>query len=174
MRYVSKDEVKFTVYGSPVAQPRTKSQGVITKEGRIFAHTYEPGKKDSPARQWKSDVKKSAEPLMPSEPWSGPIALQVQMYFPRPKNLYRKKDRDGSILHCAMPDTDNCLKAIADALSGLFFHNDKQICMMSGLKLYHEKAGRPRADILICQLVEAEPDQTEMKVGEGLVSEMLF
>lgn len=140
--------IHFTVYGSPIAQPRIRARGFL-KDGEVFAHIYEPGKKDSPARQWKSDIKSAAEKLKPSRPSAGPVGVWIHFFFPRPKRLMRKKDPDGALPHISKPDRDNCEKAVLDALKGLFFVDDSQVCRGEVTKWYHEKHTGPRADITI-------------------------
>jgi Holliday junction resolvase RusA-like endonuclease len=143
----------FTVYGCPIAQPRIKAQAVMSKGGRMFAHVYEPGKKDSPARIWKSDVKTSAlAALNGLELQEGPLRIDINVYFPRPQRLMRAKDPDFAIWHTSKPDRDNIDKGILDALKGIVFVDDAQVCMGEIRKYYHEKGGRPRAEIRILVL----------------------
>jgi Holliday junction resolvase RusA-like endonuclease len=142
----------FTVYGSPIAQPRVKSMGFM-KNGHAMSRVYEPGAADSPARQWKHDIKiAAAEQLKANgdvELWSGPVSMQITLYLPRPQNLYRKKDADGRIPHAGGKDIDNLYKAIADAMNGIVYRDDKQIYCAIIMKFYHEKKGRPRAEIAL-------------------------
>lgn len=142
----------FLVYGSPIAQPRVKAQAIVAKNGRAFAHVYEPGNKHSPARQWKSDIKQEGLKHMPAAPWTGPVELWITFFFPRPARLSRQKDPDGPIPHTSKPDRDNCEKAVLDALKGLFFLDDSQVCAGEVRKYYHEKNGHPRAEIEIGEL----------------------
>jgi len=152
----------FTVYGSPIAQPRTKAQGFVAKSGRVFAHVYEPGKADSPARQWKHEVKEAAkkamwgdaEPLEQPALWDGPLHMTIRLFLPRPKSLFRKRDPNGAIFHAAGKDIDNLYKAIADALNGVIYRDDKQIAEVYIAKFYHEKNSRPRGEIRIEEINE--------------------
>ncbi len=141
--------IRFSVFGSPVAQPRTKSQAVMSKSGRMFAHTYEPGKKDSPARQWKADIKQEAIKHKPPTPFRGPVGVEIVFYFPRPARLCRKIDAMGPIPHVCKPDRDNCEKAVLDALKGILFVDDCQVYQGEVRKFYHAKAEGPRADIYV-------------------------
>lgn len=156
--------LEFTVYGAPIAQPRVKAQGFKGKDGRIFAHVYEAGKADSPARQWKHDVKHAAirAALGGQEPdendikrvplWTGPIVVSLMFFLPRPKNLCRKKDPPGPIPHVGQKDIDNLYKSTTDALQGVIFANDGQLYDVSARKLYHEIEGRPRAEIMLMEI----------------------
>ncbi len=44
------------------------------------------------------------------------------------------------------PDTDNILKSILDPLNGIAYHDDSQVCKISGLKIYGEN---PRVEVTI-------------------------
>jgi len=142
-------EIFFTVYGSPVAQPRTKARAITTKTGRTFAHVYEPGGK---ARQWKSDIKHEAVLHKPPTPILGPVMVRFEFFLIRPQGRYRKKDPPGAISTISKPDVDNLFKAVADSLSGIIFKDDAQISMATITKLYHEKDKGPRVKIYIEEL----------------------
>jgi len=142
----------FTTYGSPIAMPRTKARAIVNKQGRAFAHIYNPPGK---SRQWKTDVKWAAKAAMSknnSKLWDGPIYLMVEFYLPRPKSLYKKKDFEGPILHVVKPDIDNLIRAIEDSLTGIVIHDDRQVCRLMVSKWYHEKNQGPRATITVEEL----------------------
>lgn len=148
--------IAFTVYGAPVAQPRQRHSLIKMKSGHEFIHNYTP--KRDPVNQWKSDVKMAALiairenfPELGSGLWDGPIWLIADFYLPRPEKYNRKKDPDGPISCIVKPDTDNLIKAVKDALSGVVWVDDKQVCEERIRKCFHEKDGRPRAEITIGQ-----------------------
>lgn len=142
--------ITFTVFGSPIAQPRTKAQAFTNKAtGRTFAHVYEPGGKDSPARQWKADIKQEAIKWKPPAPYTGPVHLSITFLFPRPEYLMKPKITEQTLPHTKKPDRDNCEKAVLDALKGIFFVDDAQVCSGEVKKLYTEKSRGPRAVISI-------------------------
>lgn len=147
---------QFIVYGAPISQPRTKAQAFVEKAtGRVFAHMYEPGKKDSPARQWKADIKQEAIKHKPAAPYDGPVEVKIDFYFPRPQYMMAKKFSDDRILHTKKPDRDNCEKAVLDALKGIFFVDDCQVCAGEVRKFYHEKTGSgPHAVVMIGELAK--------------------
>jgi hypothetical protein len=163
------DEISFTVYGSPVAQPRARSRPFMTNDGRMAARAYEPQtvknrdtgiRKVNPIYAWKQDVKQAAFEALGvggvlhgyRGMWDGPVAMGLTIYFPRPGKFMRKKDPDGPIPHIAKPDRDNVEKAILDALKGIIFVDDCQVCAGEVRKFYHEKNGRPRAEIRLQKL----------------------
>ena len=155
--------IQFTVYGSPIAQPRARSRAVRSKSGKIFAQIYEPetcltdtGRQPTPAMQWKTDIKTVAVQHRPDKPLDGPLSVAIDFYLPRPRRFYRKKDPDGRLPHVAKPDRDNAEKAVLDSLTGIIFVDDCQVCAGEVRKFWHEKDRGPRAEITIGALDHEE------------------
>jgi len=142
------DEISFTVYGSPIVQPRQRHR--IVSGAKPWVQNYTP--RTGTSVQWKSDVKNIAIASRSGGIWDGPVEMVVLFYMPRPKNLYRKKDPSGPVISDKRPDLDNLIKSVTDALSGVLYRDDGQICYASAVKLYHEKEGRPRAEITLRQV----------------------
>ncbi len=139
--------MSFTVPGTPKAQPR----GRACVRGK-HAAIYDPGT----AGGWKALIAHEArqDPYFPRTPFTGPVRCDVTFYMPRPKRLYRKKDPDGPVWHTAKPDRDNLDKAVLDALTQAgVWRDDAQVCSGRIQKVYHEKGGSPRAEIIINPLV---------------------
>ena len=147
-------KIIFTVLGSPVAQPRVKARHIKTHDGREFTSVYNPQGK---SRQWKSDVRQEAIKHMPETLLRGPVEISIDFYLPRPKKFYRKMDAEGPMPHVSKPDRDNLDKAILDALKGIAFVDDCQVCGGEVRKFYHEKDGRPRAEIRIEEVAGSTP-----------------
>lgn len=64
---------------------------------------------------------------------TGPVALAVIFYFPRPKS--RKKQ----IFITTRPDLDKLARAIGDAMTGIVVRDDAQIAIMAQAKVYDEE-----------------------------------
>lgn len=141
--------ISFTVLGVPVAQPRQRVR-VAMIHGQQVAVNYTPT--DSPVNSWKAQVKQEAVKVMPKKPWTGPVYLMAEFFLPRPANRSRKKDPEEAIWHCGSKDIDNLFKSLTDALTGLIYRDDRQICQALISKYYHEKSGRPRVEIRISEL----------------------
>lgn len=143
--------IQFTVFGAPVAQPRARYRNVPGKSYPIAVSN--PRK--APITQWKYDVKMSfleaGHRLQDGFP-VGALAVHIRYYLPRPARLMRAKDPDGAIPHTGRPDVDNLTKAIFDALNGVAWKDDGQVSMTTMCKHYHEKWGKPRAEIRIEEL----------------------
>ena len=133
--------IEFTVLGEPHAQMRHKT----FKKG-TFTGAYDPSK----------DIKKNflltVQHNAPKEPITDPIMITVVFYFGRPKNHYRT-GRNACMLrddapewHTSRKDVDNLQKLIFDALNGIFWKDDAQICWVEAQKKYSE---RPRTHLII-------------------------
>ena len=100
-----------------------------------------------PSRTAKDDFLAKAMEHRPEEPLRGPIYLGVKCLFPRPKSHYRTgkyahtlKD-NAPQWHTSVPDTDNILKFIGDALNGIFWLDDRQIVWVRAMKRYGDTPG---------------------------------
>lgn len=66
-----------------------------------------------------------------------PLEMNIIALFPIPKSTSKKIKflmLGGEILPTKKPDSDNIIKAICDALNGIAYEDDKQIC-----RVYFEK-----------------------------------
>lgn len=78
-----------------------------------------------------------------------PVKLQVTAYFPIPKSTSKKKAAQmlaKEILPAKKPDADNILKAVNDALNGLAYGDDSQVCFECINKYYDLN---PRLEITV-------------------------
>ena len=57
----------------------------------------------------------------------------------------------GEILPTKKPDIDNIMKVVLDALNGVAYFDDKQVCKVNFIKMYSEE---PRLKILIRKIGE--------------------
>lgn len=132
--------INFFVHGLPKAQPRPRA----CIRGK-HASVYDAGT----ANDWKYSVARTARENAPEKPFSGPVALFITIYLPRPKShFYTGKKRGGELredapIYCAKkPDVDNYVKAIMDALtdSGVIWIDDAQVVDINCRKLFADDA----------------------------------
>lgn len=104
-------------------------------------------------RQWEKRVKALVGALYRGERLKGPVALRVESYKARPKNLCRKKDAEGAAWCMAVPDGDNILKIVADAMvkSGII-KDDAQVVRWSIDTLYAAPGEEPYVSLELCVL----------------------
>ena len=123
--------ISFTVYGNPKALQRHRT---FIKNGRRI--NVDPSKAD------KADFLAQALNHQPEQPITGPIKLTVTFCMPRPKSHYgtgRNADKlkpSAPIQHTKKPDLDNMIKLVKDALNGVFYKDDSQICGIVASKKY--------------------------------------
>lgn len=134
--------IQFTVLGCPVGKGRPKFS---TFNGHAVAYT--PAKTVS----YENLVKLSFQQQCNCKPYEKDVPLKavIVAYFPIPKSVSKKnrvKMLDGLIRHTKKPDTDNLVKAVLDALNGIAFYDDSQVCDIICIKRYGEE---PRVEIWI-------------------------
>ena len=82
----------------------------------------------------------------------GPVHLTMLMVYPTPKAWSKKKRQqsiEGKILPTVKPDIDNVEKLVCDALNGIVWVDDKQVCMVDKVKIYGEE---PRNEITVREM----------------------
>jgi len=82
---------------------------------------------------------------MPGAPLTGPILMEIDFYFLRPKNhfqrdlygnLVRKPDRP---MHCTIcRDIDNLAKLVLDSMNGIGYVDDRQVVDVRLRKKYSD------------------------------------
>ena len=126
--YGETNYLSFFITGSSVAQGRPR----FRRTGNSV-HTYDPAK----SKSWKESVRWQCIEFMRKEKKGmieGAIHADLVFLLPRPKSL-PKKVKD----HVKKPDLENLEKSILDALEGIAYKNDSQICKKSTMKLYETK-----------------------------------
>ena len=134
--------IVLTIAGIPKPQPRSRAR-------RGQKGTYDPGMADF----WKALVNAEARNWF-TAPLNGPIRVDSTFKFPRPARLNTKKHPEGLIHHWTRPDRDNLDKAVLDALKGVAWIDDAQVCDGWIRKFYHEKNGGPGVIVIITPIHE--------------------
>ena len=138
--------VAFMVPG-PVrgkGRPRTRIAGAFA-----VVHT------DAKTRSYEGDVKASASHAMNGRPLLvGALVVRMTARFVPPQASKRKVARmlEGAERPTKKPDIDNIAK-VMDALNGVVFRDDAQVCSMSIEKIYAPTAG---LDVAIYELMAEE------------------
>ena len=117
--------MKLTILHEPIGQPRPRAR--VLPGPKPIATMYDD--KKHPVTGFKAAIRAAAEAagIAPSEK---PISLSICAVFPRPQSLVWKKKPMPRRLHTAKPDIDNVLKAVLDALNGIAWKDDAQVCGM--------------------------------------------
>jgi Holliday junction resolvase RusA-like endonuclease len=139
-------EIRFTVPAIPIAQPR---QRVTMIAGR--PHNYTPTK--HPVNQFKATCQMAAQGLADLSycaPGVG-LALEAVFVMPRPGGL-PKRLGTGRLPHAKRPDGDNLLKSLTDALKGICWRDDAQLCDVRTMKWVAAADEVPHVEITIRRL----------------------
>lgn len=112
------EEIKVFVPGLPIAQPRQRH----TKDGRNYTPSQHP------VQGFKAAVAYAVRQEYQGRLWDGPIHLEANIWFPRPKAKQWKSKAMMAYWHTSKPDADNVLKAITDALKLVLWLDDSQVC----------------------------------------------
>lgn len=89
-------------------------------------------------------------------PISAPVRVDILAVIRRPKRLMRRSDPDGMLWCPKRPDADNIRKSILDGLSGVLV-DDSQVVDGRTMKVYAERGGSPRVEVVIMELVTDGP-----------------
>lgn len=133
--------IEFTIPGSPKGKQRPR---VCRIKGRSI--TYTPKQTVEYENQIRAISFKVANFKFERHI---PLEIAILALFEPPKSVSQKV-RDlmlaGEILPVKRPDGDNIIKIILDALNGVLYHDDAQICKIHFTKKYAEK---PETKVLI-------------------------
>ena len=143
---VLREAIHFRVPCIPVAQPR---QQHTVRHGH--AVNYMPTK--HPVNAYKAAVQQSVSSLCTGV-LDGPLNLTMRFVLPRPKGMMWKSKPMPRVPHASRGDLDNFAKSTLDAMNGLVFRDDAQVCQGEIWKWYCSKEGqdRPGATITIREL----------------------
>ena len=130
--------IRIEVLGVPVPQGSTRSFA-LKKDGAYTGRTATTS--DNPRlRAWRDLVAKAAsdEMLVPGvslpslHPLEGAVGIDLQVFLPRPKSAPKRK----RLRHQKRPDLDKVIRGILDALTGVVFRDDSQVCEIAAQKHY--------------------------------------
>ncbi len=124
--------ITFTVPCVPIAQPRQRHR-VMQAAGRTFAQNYTPD--NHPVQAFKATCRLAAQQVG-CTPIVGPVYLELLFTFPRPKRLQWKNKTMHAEWHTSKPDLDNLEKSVKDALTGICWQDDAQVCSVVKRKIY--------------------------------------
>ena len=133
--------LRFFVPGQPVGKGRPKA----TRQSG-FVRMYTPAKTVS----YESLVSHAAHVAMGSANlFDGPVSVVLCIRFQTPASWSKKKQAlatGGGLWPTTKPDIDNIEKAIFDALNGVVWRDDVQVCQVAKTKRY---ASAPGVDVTI-------------------------
>ena len=76
----------------------------------------------------------------------GPVKASIYFILPRPKS------RKTGVWVSVRPDLDNYIKSVLDALNGITWEDDAQVCMLHAEKQYADSMTSPRIVVMVSSL----------------------
>jgi Holliday junction resolvase RusA-like endonuclease len=140
--------VSFTVFG--VAQPAGSKKAFVVKGRAVITDDAKR------SRPWKTQVAQEAGLAMADRPLlDGPLLLELTFWVPRPKGHFGAKGvRPSAPRHPTVrPDVLKLARAVEDALTGVVYRDDAQICCETLQKAY--TLGRARCEVRLIPIEEA-------------------
>lgn len=132
---MSTNPVCFFVAGSP--KPKGSHRAFVVR-GRAVVAPASTGE-----RAWRDRVTDCARAAMAGRvPLEGPVCITLEFYSLRPKGHYRTRKgltvrRDGMQLRpTSAPDGDKLWRSVGDALNGVCYRDDRQVCEATVRKRY--------------------------------------
>lgn len=125
--------VKFIVPGKPVGKQRPRFSRTYTG-----VRTYTPRK-----TQEYEDLVRISYRAVSKQKLEGAISATIYGYFEPPRSISKKQREQmlkGDISYIKKIDSDNLAKSILDALNGVAYDDDAQVCLLIVQKLYAETA----------------------------------
>lgn len=135
------DWLEFHVLGKPITQG---SKTGYLRGGRVVVvdvsnkktTTEKAGRLD----RWRDAVSLAAMKAMGSaRPWLGPIELDLEFVLPRPKSQWTKRGqltKSAPRHHVTIPDRCKLARAVEDAMTGIVYKDDSQVCCGEPRKRY--------------------------------------
>lgn len=134
-------EVEFTVLEPPRSKERPRT---CRKNGKSISYT--PQQTIKYEKLIKASYKSVSKKMINA---NIPIEIEILAFFDVSKStnkINRLNMLNGQVLPTKRPDSDNIIKIVCDALNGLDYVDDKQICNVKFKKVYSEI---PRLEIKI-------------------------
>ena len=120
-------EISLTIYGHSIPKARARVVRNKKDDPNAGSHAFTP----KTTVEWEASVYGQSLANKPPYPWEGGVALGVLFYKRVPRSWGKKKkaDAEANIIRPvgARDDYDNLIKAIKDALNGLYWLDDGQI-----------------------------------------------
>jgi crossover junction endodeoxyribonuclease RusA len=110
-------------------------------------------------KEWKQQIAAAAAQAMAGarvQPFStGPVAIDVTFYLPRPKKFLTKKYASVEVPLVTTPDVDKLARSCLDGLTHVVWHDDSQVTDIVARKRYCAAGEIPRAEITVSAVAPA-------------------
>ena len=125
--------IDCTVQGRPIPQGSLRSFANKNTGGIVTPQQPK-------VLKWRGDVRQAVEARYPGlEPREDAFTVSLSFYFRRPKSHTNSKGVlkwNAPLWHTQSPDTDKLVRSILDALTGVVWHDDKQVAFINASKYW--------------------------------------
>lgn len=136
----SSHKVEFRCKIDGIPRPQYRAYGRVHKSSKL--HVWNPS--DGHKHSFRAAVEEATKLKKPQFSEEDPMELSVNFYFPRPKKhyIYNAITKmlhlrgDAPVFVTKVPDVDNLLKLVMDALQELLFKDDSSIAHIKAAKLW--------------------------------------
>jgi len=143
--------VVITIPGVPIPEPR-KRVAVRAIRGKMIAQVYTP--KTAKVVPFKMIAASCAKVTMKRmSPLEGPLKMTVVFVMPRVLTEVWKTKPMPRLPHAKKPDIDNLQKSLFDALTGIVWYDDAQICTLVCEKWIAAGDEQPRVVLIVDQML---------------------
>lgn len=138
--------LSFIVPAIPVAQPRARAVSVGGR-ARVFG-----APKSHAVHSFKATVRMAAQAAYSGPPIARGVGVDLRLVFvlPRPGGL-PKRLGTGRLRHVKKPDFDNLEKSGTDALTGLLYEDDSQLCRVQTEKWIAAVGEQPHVEVQVSE-----------------------
>lgn len=130
-----------------------KIAGFNRRTGKMFVRPDNP--RTAP---WRADVAAAAAQQYSGPLLTGPVLMVYDFIFPRPKSHYGT-GKNANVLkpsaprfHTIKPDLTKIIRSTEDALTGIVYKDDSQVCTRDEVKRYCEVDERPGVIITLYEI----------------------
>ena len=147
------NRIAFKIDGKPSRWQRP-GQGIDPRTGRAMRFT------DPEAEAGKARIAWAARQAFGSRrPFTGPVVVRVIAIFEIPPSwpkALQKAAREARVMHVADPDLDQIVKQAKDALKGIAYVDDNQVC---GYPNSAKRYGSPQRTEITIEALPQQPDE---------------
>lgn len=144
-------QISFFVPGTPV--PKGSAKAFVNKYTGRAQVMQDNRDKQKP---WASDIAYHASQEYKGAPFTGPVKIGLHFVMPRLKGHFGTGKNSETlkpgapIWHISKPDLDKLIRCVKDALTGVIWKDDSQVCKIGETtKQYGE---RPGVFISVCAI----------------------
>ena len=145
-------DIHFFVPGIPRPGGSKNAFAFRRKDGSLGARVTDAGKH---TKKWRECIAAAARRAYDGPPLTGPLAIVMIAYMPRPKGHYgtgrnaNKLKATAPAFHLIKPDATKLLRAAEDAMTGIIWKDDSQVVRQEVEKLYANAAAQIGLHVLV-------------------------